>query len=118
MQMRSRRLGMKAYIELFVTESFISPSYFGASDLSPLHSLPNPLNPPASLRKKTQLVGYDGVSPGPTFRMEKGREAVVRFINKGVSNSSIHLHGSYSRAPFDGWAEDTTDVGQFKDYCE
>lgn len=46
---------------------------------------------------KANLVGYDGISPGPTFRMEKGQEAVVRFINHGTLNSSVHLHGSYSK---------------------
>lgn len=65
---------------------------------------------------KTTWVGYDGVVPGPTFHMTKGREAVVRFINNGVRATSVHLHGSYSRAPFDGWANDTTEVGQYKDY--
>lgn len=43
--------------------------------------------------------------------MQKGREAVVRFINHGDKANSVHLHGSYSRAPFDGWAEDITPVG-------
>jgi FtsP/CotA-like multicopper oxidase with cupredoxin domain len=28
----------------------------------------------------------------------------------------MHLHGSPSRAPFDGWAEDITNPGEFKDY--
>ncbi|KAL1626033.1 hypothetical protein SLS56_007007 [Neofusicoccum ribis] len=65
---------------------------------------------------KANLVGYDGVSPGPTFHMEKGREAVVRFINKATLANSVHLHGSYSFSPFDGWAEDTTEPGQYKDY--
>jgi len=68
--------------------------------------------------KPAQLVGYDGISPGPTFRMEKNREAVVRFINHGENDISVHLHGSYSRTPFDGWAEDTTAKNQYKDYCE
>ncbi|KAJ4288088.1 hypothetical protein N0V90_012105 [Kalmusia sp. IMI 367209] len=66
--------------------------------------------------KPAQLVGYDGISPGPTFRMEKDREAVVRFINHGEKDISVHLHGSYSRAPFDGWAEDVTKKNQYKDY--
>ncbi|CAO2656914.1 Nn.00g057170.m01.CDS01 [Neocucurbitaria sp. VM-36] len=66
--------------------------------------------------KPARLVGYDGISPGPTFRMTKGREAVVRFKNHGDKDLSVHLHGSYSRAPFDGWAEDTTKPGQYKDY--
>lgn len=43
------------------------------------------------------LVGYDGISPGPTFRMEKGEEAVVRFINRATMANSVHLHGSYSK---------------------
>jgi bilirubin oxidase len=67
--------------------------------------------------KPAKLVGYDGVSPGKTFRMTKGREAIVRFINNGEKDISVHLHGSYSRTPFDGWAEDTTKKGQYKDYC-
>jgi bilirubin oxidase len=46
--------------------------------------------------KKAQLVGYDGISPGPTFRMEKDREAVVRFVNRATMDLSVHLHGSYS----------------------
>jgi bilirubin oxidase len=66
--------------------------------------------------KKARLVGYDGIVPGPTFMMEQGSEAIVRFINHGDRSNSVHLHGSYSRAPFDGWAEDTTGVGEYKDY--
>ncbi|KAK6587189.1 hypothetical protein PZA11_000479 [Diplocarpon coronariae] len=114
----------------------------------------------------TSLTGYNGMAPGPTLHMTRGREAVVRFINSmyisapmilSVLNSgfedgseaqvlgteywiqileswglwvnnradsfaesqrdaSIHLHGSYSRTPFDGWAEDVTSPNQYKDY--
>ena len=64
----------------------------------------------------TSYVGYEGIAPGPTFHMTRGREAVVRFINKYDKPSSIHLHGSYSRTPFDGWAEDRTYPGEYKDY--
>jgi bilirubin oxidase len=67
---------------------------------------------------KTRLVGYDGQAPGPTFQVQQGREAVVRFINHSDRENSVHLHGSYSRAPFDGWADDTSLVGQYKDYCK
>jgi bilirubin oxidase len=67
---------------------------------------------------KTRLVGYDGQAPGPTFQVQQGREAVVRFVNHSDRENSVHLHGSYSRAPFDGWADDTSLVGQYKDYCE
>lgn len=65
---------------------------------------------------KARLVGYDGMAPGPTFKVKKGTEAVVRFINHSDRTNSVHLHGSYSRAPFDGWADDVTEVGQYKDY--
>ncbi|KAK1761332.1 Cupredoxin [Echria macrotheca] len=69
-----------------------------------------------NLPSAASLVGYDGMSPGPTFIVPRGVETVVRFINNSSAPNSVHLHGSYSRAPFDGWAEDTTQPGQFKDY--
>ncbi|KAK0119247.1 hypothetical protein ONS95_008098 [Cadophora gregata] len=56
------------------------------------------------------------MAPGPTIHVTRGEEAVVRFINKSKRDSSIHLHGSYSRTPFDGWAEDVISNGQYKDY--
>ncbi|RWA06493.1 hypothetical protein EKO27_g8612 [Xylaria grammica] len=59
---------------------------------------------------------YDGMSPGPTFIIPRGTESVVRFVNSGQRATSVHLHGSPSRAPFDGWAADTTEVGEYKDY--
>ncbi|RPB24590.1 Cupredoxin [Terfezia boudieri ATCC MYA-4762] len=64
----------------------------------------------------TTLVGYNGMYPGPTIRATRGREIVLRLINKGDSTASLHLHGSATVAPFDGWASDTMVVGQFKDY--
>lgn len=48
--------------------------------------------------------------------MPRGVETFVRFINKATIESSIHLHGSPSRAPWDGWAEDVIHPGQYKDY--
>ncbi|KAK3340006.1 bilirubin oxidase [Lasiosphaeria hispida] len=62
------------------------------------------------------LVGYDGISPGPTLIIPRGTESIVRFVNNSPAKNSVHLHGSYSRAPFDGWAEDTTSPGEYKDY--
>jgi bilirubin oxidase len=43
-----------------------------------------------------KLFGFDGAFPGPTFRVEKGRETVVRVVNKGQRKMNLHLHGSYS----------------------
>ncbi|OAL50901.1 Cupredoxin [Pyrenochaeta sp. DS3sAY3a] len=63
-----------------------------------------------------RLVGYNGSSPGPTIIVPRGTESVVRFLNNGDRENSVHLHGSPSRAPFDGWAEDLTFPGEYKDY--
>jgi bilirubin oxidase len=62
------------------------------------------------------LIGYDGMFPGPTIVVPRGTESVVRFMNRGDRPNSVHIHGSPSRAPFDGWTEDITEVGQYKDY--
>jgi bilirubin oxidase len=66
--------------------------------------------------RPTTFVGYDGIAPGPTFQVPVGTETVVRIINSAQLETSVHLHGSPSRAPFDGWAEDLTFPGQYKDY--
>lgn len=52
----------------------------------------------------------------PQFDINNPIEAVVRFKNNGPTNSSVHVHGQYNRAPFDGWAADYADPGQYKDY--
>ncbi|GAP83355.2 putative bilirubin oxidase [Rosellinia necatrix] len=62
------------------------------------------------------LVGYDGMSPGPSIVIPRGTESVVRFVNNAQRETSVHLHGSPSRAPFDGWAADITRPGEYKDY--
>ncbi|KAK1984723.1 multicopper oxidase [Colletotrichum cereale] len=67
-------------------------------------------------RGPASLVGYDGMSPGPTFLVPRGRETVVRFTNKAFLPSAVHLHGSPTRSPWDGWAEDRIFPGQYKDY--
>ncbi|KAK8045866.1 hypothetical protein PG996_013930 [Apiospora saccharicola] len=66
--------------------------------------------------KPTRLVGYDGISPGPTFIVPRGTETIVRVMNSAELPTAVHLHGSPSRASFDGWAEDVTLPGQYKDY--
>lgn len=76
-----------------------------------------------ALPGSARLVGYDGTEPGPTFLIPKGRETVVRVISENSEagggngrNSAVHLHGSASRTPFDGWAQDVIAPGQYKDY--
>ncbi len=81
----------------------------------------------------TWFMTYNGEIPGPTIQVPSGHESFVRFNNKigkhfsqsyspcNTANRkgrpiSIHLHGSASLAPYDGWAEDITCSGETKDY--
>jgi bilirubin oxidase len=48
----------------------------------------------------SNLLGYDGTFPGPTIRVQKGRQTVVRMVNKGQEQMNLHLHGSYSMVSF------------------
>ena len=74
---------------------------------------------------QTPLWGYNGMVPGPTFRVSRGRQAVVRMINNlppvhpdldYVPWTSVHLHGSASLPQYDGYASDISNPGQYKDY--
>ena len=74
---------------------------------------------------RTEMWGYNGSVPGPTFRIAQGRRAVVRQVNnlpavhpvlKYTPWTSVHLHGSASDPQFDGYASDITNPGQYKDY--
>lgn len=74
---------------------------------------------------KTPLWGYNGSVPGPTFKVNQGRRAVVRHINNLPARhpdldytpwTSVHLHGSASLPEYDGYANDISNPGQWKDY--
>ena len=76
---------------------------------------------------KTTIFGYNGIAPGPTIKARGGRDTVVRQINRLPSRvvvgelgyeptTSVHLHGSDSRPQYDGYAEDVSSPGEFKDY--
>lgn len=80
--------------------------------------LPAPFGP-------TTIFGYNGVTPGPTIRARRGRGTVVRQINALPQRhpvlgyrptTSVHLHGSDSEPQYDGWADDVTQPGEYKDY--
>ncbi len=67
--------------------------------------------------KQTEVWGYNGISPGPTIANRRGRRTVVRFINDlGDRNTSVHLHGNASLPQYDGYANDITRPGEYKDY--
>ena len=74
---------------------------------------------------QTPLWGYNASVPGPTFKVNQGRRAVVRQINNLPARhpeldytpwTSVHLHGSASLPEYDGYASDISNPGQYKDY--
>lgn len=74
---------------------------------------------------RTYIFGYNGITPGPTIIEQRGRRSVVRQINRlpevhpylgYEGTTSVHLHGSDSRPEYDGWANDVTRPGFYKDY--
>lgn len=76
-------------------------------------------------RLTTPILGYNGIFPGPTIRIEQGTHAVVHMRNQLPARhptfghalpTSTHLHGSASLPQFDGYANDLTLPGFYKDY--
>ena len=74
---------------------------------------------------QTRIWGYDGSFPGPTFDVHQGRDVVVRQVNRlpaahptlgYTPYTSVHLHGSASLPQYDGYANDVTYPGSWKDY--
>ncbi len=87
---------------------------------------------------KTPIFAYNGITPGPTIRVRKGRPIVVRQSNAlqrppdspyqnvrmpspytsdpWQRSTSTHLHGSASLPQYDGYASDITYPGQVKTY--
>ena len=74
---------------------------------------------------RTPVWGYNGLVPGPTFRVAQGRPVVVRQVNNLPSLhptlnytpwTSVHLHGQASLPEYDGYASDITNPGRYKDY--
>lgn len=64
----------------------------------------------------TEVWAYNGQIPGPIIYQRKGRQSIVRLINNVGTPTSVHLHGMASLPPYDGYAEDLTPVGYYKDY--
>lgn len=69
---------------------------------------------------KTEVWGYEGITPGPTIVAKRGRNVVVRHRNEIWNDlhehTSVHLHGNASKPQYDGYANDTSEPGEFKDY--
>ncbi|WP_144120199.1 multicopper oxidase family protein [Catellatospora sichuanensis] len=52
---------------------------------------------------RTEVWGYDGTFPGPTFDVRAGRPARVRIVNELPVPTTTHLHGGVTRPEFDGY---------------
>jgi FtsP/CotA-like multicopper oxidase with cupredoxin domain len=76
-------------------------------------------------RLDTPILGYDGIFPGPTIRVERGTKTTLTVRNQlpathpafgHVLATSTHLHGSASLPQYDGYASDVTMPGFRKTY--
>lgn len=66
--------------------------------------------------KRTPVWSFDGQFPGPTIKVKRGREAVVRRVNQLGDPVTIHLHGGRVPASSDGHPLDLIQPGRHKDY--
>ncbi|MEP7089592.1 MAG: multicopper oxidase family protein [Nocardioidaceae bacterium] len=112
------------YSTPFSTPPVIAPVYSDANaDYFHVEMAPTSMEIIPGLR--TEVWTYNGTLPGPTFRVNQGRQAVVRQVNNLPSThpvlnytpwTSVHLHGSASLPQYDGYASDLTNPGEYKDY--
>lgn len=74
---------------------------------------------------KTPILGYNGLFPGPTIKVNRGERITLEMDNLlplfhpqwGYRlDTSTHLHGSASLPQYDGYANDITGRGMCKDY--
>jgi spore coat protein A len=65
---------------------------------------------------RTRIWGYDGIFPGPTIEVRRGRAAVVTHTNGLNVPTVAHLHGGVTRPASDGFPTDTVDPGGIRSY--
>ncbi|WP_324795745.1 multicopper oxidase family protein [Stackebrandtia sp.] len=53
--------------------------------------------------KRTEIWGFDGTFPGPTFDVRSGRPITVSIANRLDVPTSTHLHGGVTPAKYDGF---------------
>jgi spore coat protein A len=66
--------------------------------------------------KRTPVWSFDGSFPGPTIKVTRRREAIVRRVNRLHVPVSVHLHGAKVRPDSDGHPLDLVRPGAHKDY--
>ena len=66
---------------------------------------------------RTEILGYDGIFPGPTIESRRGKPVVVRHRNELPVPTVVHLHGGHTPHEHDGWPLDLVlPVGDGKDW--
>src|SRR2546426_4343694 len=51
---------------------------------------------------ETVIWGYDGLYPGPTFRVNHNEPAIVRLVNSLSVNTIVHNHGGEKHSGLEG----------------
>src|SRR5207245_8926611 len=52
---------------------------------------------------ETEIWGYDGLYPGPPFRVRHNEPAIVRFVNGLTVNTIVHNHDGNNSSDFTGF---------------
>ncbi len=65
---------------------------------------------------QTNILGYNGMTPGPTIKVDSDEEIIVRQINNTNVRTTTHLHGGHMPAGNDGHPVDYVNPGTYKDY--
>ena len=55
---------------------------------------------------RTEILGYDGIFPGPTIETRRGEPVIVRHRNELPVPTVVHLHGGHTPHEHDGWPLD------------
>src|SRR5438093_11140766 len=70
---------------------------------------------------ETVIWGYDGLYPGPTFRVNHNEPAIVRFVNGLTVNTIVHNHGGHTSSESDGsdsvFPSQVIPPTQSRDFC-
>ena len=65
---------------------------------------------------QTTIWGYNGIFPGPTFRVRSGREIVVKQTNLLPDGVVVHQHGGVTPPDSDGYPTDLIPPGGSREY--
>jgi len=64
----------------------------------------------------TPIWGYNGLFPGPTIEVRKGREVQIRHLNRLRDPVTVHTHGIYEDGDNDGHPNDLIQPKRAKTY--